>query len=921
MKIPRSFAWIFIIAFLASFLVLPQVSAQDEVDAAGTAVPEIVIPDELVSPRTTFETLYNAIDEINQGRARSFDDALLTLDQSEIPEIIRVSYGREIVLKLAGIMVNSSWPGIEQFSDDPSGASLPISSDEESDTAAIEQVYTTVIFSNEAGVVEITRGIDQAWRVGPGSIRSIVQIYYRMEISGDFLLAELPPPELPEGFPVEFSSPWSCYDYLLTLIAEVEGAGTVETEGEGEESADHANDPRLAMDLSAIAAEEKLTTARDIVRKLAKILDALPSIDREVISNDLTGPFFSVYNQPPLKIEINLGPNGKWILTAGSITAIPDIYIAMINSGEIDILEQVGDEVAGDIPQGLATPRHCYQTYYTAMKRANEGEADALNEAIACLDLSKVPGTVYQEYSVQVVNQLAKILDNIPRIDPEDLSNDSKGPGKVIFSHEAGSIEILKSEDGAWRFSTATVAAIPDIHRELEVAGYFEERLSSGEARFELSGRGTAKDLSMQSLIPSSWKKKTFLIEDWQWLFLLLIVMIGLIIDNLIPLIIGKILRFWFRHSFLADKSGLIPSISRPFGFLAMSGFWWLILGTSGLELNILNVLLTAVKFMTAAGIVWCAYRAVDIVSEFVNKKAGDTESRMDDMLVPFVRRTLKVIVTIFGIIFVASNININVTSLVAGLGIGGLALALAAQDTLANLFGSITVLFDRPFQVGDWVVIGGDIEGTVEELGFRSTRIRTFYNSLITVPNSKLISTHVDNLGERRYRRIKAVLSITYDTPPNTIEAFCEGIRELIRNHPYTRKDYYHVWLNAFNNSSLDVLLYCFVKTPDWATELREKHRLFLDILRIAKELGVEFAFPSQMTYMAKDKEPTPVFPEDEDISTFVSSRRESAGDLARRISHSELGGKGKVPPPVNFRAKAPMDHTDGFDDDGGDG
>ena len=126
----------------------------------------------------------------------------------------------------------------------------------------------------------------------------------------------------------------------------------------------------------------------------------------------------------------------------------------------------------------------------------------------------------------------------------------------------------------------------------------------------------------------------------------------------------------------------------------------------------------------------------------------------------------------------------------------------------------------------------------------------------MITVPNSRFISAHVDNWGARRYRRIKTMVSLTYDTPPLKIEAFCEAVRELIRKHPYTRKDYYHVYLNALGAASLDVLLYCFVQTPDWSTELREKHRLYLDILRVAEGLGIEIAFPTQTIHVAKDKE-----------------------------------------------------------------
>jgi MscS family membrane protein len=253
---------------------------------------------------------------------------------------------------------------------------------------------------------------------------------------------------------------------------------------------------------------------------------------------------------------------------------------------------------------------------------------------------------------------------------------------------------------------------------------------------------------------------------------------------------------------------------------------------------------------MAGAG-VWAAYKLVDLVAAHFQALAGKTDSKVDDVLVPMIRRALKIVVIAFGVLFIAQNLDIDITSLLAGLGIGGIAFALAAKDTVENLFGSFTVLIDRPFRIGDWIVIG-DLEGTVEELGFRSTRIRTFYNSVITVPNATLVRTAVDNLGARRYRRLKSMISVQYDTPAERIEAFCEGMRELIRKHPYTRKDYYMVYFNEFADSSLNILLYTFFRTPDWTTELRERHRLLVDIVKLAHRLGVEFAFPTRTLHLA---------------------------------------------------------------------
>jgi MscS family membrane protein len=253
--------------------------------------------------------------------------------------------------------------------------------------------------------------------------------------------------------------------------------------------------------------------------------------------------------------------------------------------------------------------------------------------------------------------------------------------------------------------------------------------------------------------------------------------------------------------------------------------------------------------------VVWAGFRVTDLVAEVLVGKAAATETKFDDLLVPLVRKTVKIFIFVFGLIYIAESMDIAIAPLLTGLGIGGLGFAFAARDTLENFFGSVTVIVDQPFQVGDSVSIG-DVEGTVEHLGFRSTRIRTFYNSLVTIPNGNLVRAIVDNYGRRKYRRWRTHLAITYDTPPDTIEAFCEGIRELIRLHPYTRKDYYQVWLNQFGASSLDVLLYVFHETTDWSTELRERHRLMLDIIRLADRLGVEFAFPTETVHLYKEND-----------------------------------------------------------------
>lgn len=367
--------------------------------------------------------------------------------------------------------------------------------------------------------------------------------------------------------------------------------------------------------------------------------------------------------------------------------------------------------------------------------------------------------------------------------------------------------------------------------------------------------------------LPADWlRDRPFILENWQWLGLLALAVLGIVVDRVVSFVVRSAIdRLLRRHGGRLEPDLLRKGV-RPLGFLAMAVLWWL--GSPLLDLagRAHEIIQFAVTLVLASGVVWSLYRLVDIGGAFAEARAAQSESRFDDLVVAMLRKAIKVFVVAFGLVFVADNMDIDISSMLAGLGIGGLAIALAAKETVSNLFGSFTVLVDRPFAVGDWVVIDGT-EGTVEQIGFRSTRIRTFYDSQITLPNARLLTAVVDNYGRRTFRRWRTLLTLAYETPPDQVEAFCEGIRELVRTHPMTRKDYFHVYANGFAAAGVEVLIYVFHKVPDWGAELRERHRLLVDILRLARQLGISVAYPTQFVYHApRGDQPPGLLPPDPD-------------------------------------------------------
>ena len=483
--------------------------------------------------------------------------------------------------------------------------------------------------------------------------------------------------------------------------------------------------------------------------------------------------------------------------------------------------------------------------------------------ASECLDVKHLEESSRQAQSEILSWKLKEVIDRLGVVDLEAI-NDQSGAWPYHFQPDPRypPIVIARGGDGAWRFTTRTVSTVEDLY----------ERLKD---RPPVAGRDWLRDL-----FPESLTKPGLLLPHYQWICLLAVIFIGFLADRLVRFLLNRVTMAWLKMVKVEVDRKVERGVWKPVGLLASALTWYGGMKLIGLRPEVLKVLLLSVRFFAVVAAVWTVFRMIDLLSSYLLVKAHKTRTKFDDLIIPLVSRTLKVFATCVGAILFAEAFDLPLAGLLSGLGLGGLALALAAKDTLGNLFGSVMVLIDRPFEIGDWIKTG-DVEGTVETVGMRSTRVRTFYNSMVTLPNSLLTTAAVDNMGRRQYRRIKTMLSLQYDTPSEKIDAFCEGIRELIRRHPYTRKDYYHVYFNQFSGSSLDVLLYCFVECPDWAVELRERHRLFVDIVKLADGLGVSFAFPTRTLHLHPKEPPAEAGPSAE-LGDPVAAGRRLAAEIA---------------------------------------
>jgi MscS family membrane protein len=449
--------------------------------------------------------------------------------------------------------------------------------------------------------------------------------------------------------------------------------------------------------------------------------------------------------------------------------------------------------------------------------------------AATCLELSEAradegPALAVKMKRVLDARGLYIPTDTLPA-EPDYVDED--GRARVVPIPTFPTLTLVKRGD-RWLYGRAFVSSADGLY----------------DATFSrLSGR-------VQSLVPPALRFTFLGLHTWQFVYVVL-------------LLVGAVVAGWLTHRLLSSQINRIASgmhlrldvawlgrMHAPITWLAMGGVvrW----GIPDLQLGAISsrALLFCATTVVSFAAVLILVRLVDIGADMAAKHAASTPTELDDQAIPLVTRALRVAIWGLGLVFILQNSGVAVGSLLAGLGLGGLAFALAAKDTVENFFGSIVILTDRPFGIGDRVFIDG-VEGVVEEVGFRSTRVRTAEDSVVSVPNGKVAAAKIDNYGRRNRRRLLVNLGVTYDTPREKMVVFLERLRALLEADGAVVEGSVEVALGGFGASSLDVMVLCYLTGSDWHVELGHRSRLFLEFMRIAEEVGVRFAFPSTSLYV----------------------------------------------------------------------
>jgi MscS family membrane protein len=477
------------------------------------------------------------------------------------------------------------------------------------------------------------------------------------------------------------------------------------------------------------------------------------------------------------------------------------------------------------------------------------------------LDLTELPPATVDESSRRLIVQLKEVLDRID-LPPIDSIPDAQMMAKSEFKYWVipnTEIRIQRVEKGAhageYLFTPDTVRRLPEFYDKVKGLPY-KSNASVGWYDFATySPVGVAAVL--HKIVPPRWllnatydqpaSRVTFLDQPtWRWFGMALVLGLGFILVRQC----FRLSEYWNGRT-TSDVHWV--DLLRPLSLVVVALVSALIFGevlrVSGSAYEVVTLFLWTVFYLALTWAVWItggAIAATMIAEEHL------LVSSIDSQLIRLTSRLATFIVAIGILIAGADRLGLPAYSVLAGLGVGGLAVALAAQQTIANLIGSLIIMIEKPFKVGDSIKLK-ETEGVVENVGFRSTRIRTMHNSLVTIPSSQVVNSTIDNMALREYRQIKVDLNLAYDTPIEKIKSFIEGVKKILESNPNTRKDNSQVFFYQFGSHSLDILVDFFVKVPARMDELDERQRIFFDILSLAQVMEVEFAFPTQTLHIAE--------------------------------------------------------------------
>ncbi len=507
---------------------------------------------------------------------------------------------------------------------------------------------------------------------------------------------------------------------------------------------------------------------------------------------------------------------------------------ASATSKEEEIKKKLKQAAIPEDKFGRGTPRNTVDGFLEAARNQD------FKRAAEYLDLRRLTPSRQKSQGPKLARELKIVFDQALLMDLDILSTDPKGHlddslpsyrdwvGRIDAKSRPVSIFLQRvpRQDGTqiWKFASTTVAKVPQLYEEFGY-GWFGDILPAVFFDIEVLG-----------------------LQAWWWVAL---VVLG-VLAYFAAILLAKFLVFALHYVKGPLGDQLLPIVTGPGRFLIFVFLWKAWVELMGPSVALQQMMKGGVLLIIA--FVWTAMRLCDVLLDQLGNRLRRSGQASATVLLRPIGNAMRVVLILIGVIIWLDNIQYNVTALLAGLGVGGIAVALAAQKSIEHLIGAITLYTAQPVRVGDFCRFGSSL-GTVEEIGLRSTRIRTLDDTLVSVPNAEFSNLHLDNYSKRQKIWYHPRLQLRYETTPDQLRYVLVEIRKLLYSHPRVYPDPARVRFVGFGDYSLDLDIFAYIAETDYGKFLEVSEDLNLRIMDIVREAGSSFAVPAQTTYLERGK------------------------------------------------------------------
>jgi MscS family membrane protein len=445
-----------------------------------------------------------------------------------------------------------------------------------------------------------------------------------------------------------------------------------------------------------------------------------------------------------------------------------------------------------------------------------------------------------------LARRLKAVLDQYVHLDPATISGDPEGSLEDGLGRRSEQITTIPNNGSADPVRLVRVLGGPTGHRWV----FSDETVAQIDGWYKKLPNRWLRD-NLPSWLQRAGPKGLLL---WQWVTLILLLPIAWFVGFIISRVTLFVLRRLTQRTAATWDDKLVQASSKPLVMAWSLGVLYLAVEVLDLQASAEAFLLRLLGALLLFAFFWGLLRSVDIIVGLVGETPWAKRNPASRSLLPLGGRIGKVLVVAMAVVAVLSDLGYPVASLVAGLGVGGIALALAAQKTFENLFGAFAVGVDQPFREGDFVKIG-DVLGTVENIGLRSTRVRTLDRTLVTIPNGKLAEAQVESYAARDRIRLSCMLGVLYETTAAQMQAILAGCEQVLRAHPLIWPETVVVRFSAFGASSLDIEVMAWFQTTDFDVFRDARQEVFLGFMKVVEEAGSGFAFPTRTIHVVNEQ------------------------------------------------------------------